>query len=95
MKPFPESDYEVLSKVITWIIKSYHSQLLDNEAKRIHLIAPVLRAVVQLLPDVTVNVEQNLNGGRVHAHGHFEFVLTQGQKSVCIVEVKEEKFKQG
>ena len=98
VNPIPNTDYEILSVVLSWIVKSYHCTLVDerdNETQRIHLIAPVLWAVVQLLPDVKVNIEQDLNGNRVRAHGHFEFVLTRGSKRVCIVEAKEEKFKQG
>ncbi|KAI5808645.1 hypothetical protein DFH27DRAFT_540495 [Peziza echinospora] len=98
VKMIPEEDYKVLSKMLSWIVKCYHSSLFDgkdNEAKRIHLIAPVLWAVVQLLPDVTVNVKQDLSGKRIHAHSHFEFILTRGHKRLCIVEAKEEKFRQG
>ncbi|KAI8904876.1 hypothetical protein EDD86DRAFT_278042 [Gorgonomyces haynaldii] len=49
----------------------------------------------RLLPDVTVNVGAELNGKRVDAHGHFEFILTRGSKRVCIVEAKQEQFHQG
>ena len=58
------------------------------------MIAPILWAVVQLLPDVTIYIEQDLDGKRVDAHVHFEFVLARGNKRICIVEAKEEKFKQ-
>nr|QUJ09333.1 crinkler 6 [Plasmopara viticola] len=96
--PIPASDLEVLSKVLTWIMKCFGWTLIDfkdNEAKRIHVIASIIWAVVQLLPDVTVHIEQDLDGNRVDAHGHFEFVLVRGDKRICIVEAKEEKFKQG
>ena len=63
--------------------------------KLIYLIAPALWAVVQLLPDVKVNVGQDLDGNRVDAHGHSEFVLTLGSKHVCIVEAKKEQFERG
>jgi len=97
VQPIPDPDFEVLSKVLSWVLRSYKTLVFteDNEAKRIHLIAPILWAVVQLLPDVKVNVEQDLDGDRVHAHGHFEFVLTRGNKRVCIVEAKKEQFEQG
>ena len=39
-----------------------------NEAKRLHLIAPVIMCVVPLLPDVVVKVEEDLNGVNVHAN---------------------------
>lgn len=98
IQPIPTSDLEVLSKVLTWIMKCFNWTLIDlkdNEAKRLHVIAPILWAVVQLLPDVTILLEQDLDGNRVDAHGHFEFVLVRGKKRICIVEAKEEKFKQG
>ncbi|OQS04821.1 hypothetical protein THRCLA_20788 [Thraustotheca clavata] len=38
--------------------------------------------VVQLLPDVKILVEEDLEGRRVDAHGHFEFVLKRGAKAM-------------
>jgi len=98
IKEIPESDYKTLSKLLNWIVKCYHANLFDgkeNEAKRLHLIAPVLWSVVQLLPDVTVKIEADIKGKRVHAHAYLGFVLTCGGKCVCILEAKEEKFTQG
>ena len=95
--PIPQEDLDTLSKVLTWIVKCFKS-LIDtrgNEAKCLHLIAPILWSIVQLLPDVTIQIEQDLDGVWVDAHGHFEFILTHGNKCICIVEAKEEKFKQG
>jgi len=94
VKPIPDANYEILSVVLSWVVKCYRRTLQDTE-KRIHLIAPVLWSVVQLLPDVKVNVEQDLDGNRVHAHAHFDFILTHDSKRVCILEAEEEKFKQG
>ncbi|KAF8456201.1 hypothetical protein BGX38DRAFT_1257596 [Terfezia claveryi] len=98
MLPIPDSDLEVLSKVLSWVYKSYSEGLLftsDCESKRIHLIAPILWSVVQLLPNIKVDVEKDFDGNRVHAHGHFEFVLIRGSKRICIVEAKKEQFEQG
>lgn len=98
IRPIPANDLEVLSKVLTWIMKCFEWTLIDvkdNEAKPLHVIAPILWAVVQLLPDVKIFIEENLDGNHIDAHGHFEFVLMRGNKRVCIVEAKEEKFKQG
>ena len=68
--------------------------LSGTEAKRLHLIAPVIMCVVSLLPDVVVKVEEDLNGVNVHANGHFELILIRGIKRICIIQAKEEKFKQ-
>lgn len=84
--------------MLAWIIKSYHSDPFggsENEDKRLYLIAPMVWSVAQLLPDVRVKLESNLPGERVRAHAQFEFVLERGSKRVCVLQVKEEKFKQG
>jgi len=60
-----DPDLEVLSKVLSWVYKSYSEDLLlvdDCKYKHIHLIAPILWSVVQLLPNIKVNVEQDLDG---------------------------------
>lgn len=60
-----ESDFAVLSTILSWIYKSYGKTVYrgeDNEAKRIHLIAPIIWAVVQQLSDVNVRIESNLDG---------------------------------
>ena len=97
IKPIPEPDFEVLVTVLSWVLQSYKTLVStsDSEAKRIHLIAPILWAVVQHLPNVKVNVEQDLDGERVHAHSHFEFILTHHCKRICIIEAKKEQFEQG
>lgn len=64
--------------------------LKDNKAKRLHVISPILWAVVRLVPDVTIYGEQNLEGDRVDAHEYFEFVLVRGDKRICIVEASDE-----
>jgi hypothetical protein len=94
--PIPEETFSLLSKYLTLVMKCYGLTLLSgNEAKRLHLIAPIIMCVVSLLPDVVVKVEEDLNGVNVHANGHFEFILIRGPKRICIIEAKEEKFKQG
>lgn len=92
------SDFATFSTVLSWIYKSYGGTVYrgdDNEAKRIHLITPIIWAVVQQLSDVNVRVESNLDGNWVNAHGHLEFVLTRANKRICIVEAKKEDFEQG
>jgi len=99
----PDGDFEVLVTMLTWIYRCFGRSLLEeknkNETQRLHLIAPVLWSVVQLLPDVEVCVEHTLDGNRVLVHGRFEFVLTrqvQGvAKRLCIVEAKHDDFEQG
>jgi hypothetical protein len=96
IRNIPEEDLQALSKSLKWIIKSYKSQIFTgNESKRLHLIAPVIWSVAQLLPDVIVKTEEDLAGVRVDAHGHFEFTLFRGQIRICIIEAKKEDFEQG
>jgi len=92
VKPIPNADYGILSEVLSWIIKCYHCLLIGRMEERIHLIAPALWSVVQLLPDMEVSVEQDLVGSRVHTRSHFEFILTRGSKRVCIMQVRKERF---
>jgi hypothetical protein len=97
MVPIPDVDFQTLVKVLSWILKCYNGSLIlnNNEAKRLHMIAIIIWAVVQLLPDVTVHVEEDLNGVRVDAHGHFEFVLIRNNVRICIFEAKKDDFEQG
>ena len=67
---------------------------LTLNSKRDETPAPILWTVVHAIPNVRVKY---LSGKRVHAHGHFEFILTRGTKRVCImiIEAKKEQFEQG
>lgn len=97
VEPFPEADYEVVSTTLSWAFKCYNSQLTDddeNEPKRIHLIAPVLWGVTHLLSGVKVKVEEDLMGKQVHAKCHYEFLISNGSKYVCVMRAKENDFEQ-
>jgi hypothetical protein len=53
------------------------------------LIAPIIICVCFLFDgDVQIEVGEDLDGDFLQAHGHFEFVLSRGDKRVCIVEAK-------
>jgi hypothetical protein len=67
-----------------------------NEAKRVHCIAPILIIVcAKFNGDIKILIEEDVDGVRVHAHGHFEFVLKRGNKRICIVEAKKDDILQG
>jgi hypothetical protein len=67
-----------------------------HEAKRVHFIAPVIIIVCSSFNgDIQILAEEDIDGNRVHAHGHFEFVLKRGDKRVCIVEAKKDDILQG
>ena len=94
--PVPEDNFNFLVRYIRTVIKCYGSDVVSgNEAKRIHLIAPVIFLVVSLLDGVTVEIEEDMEGSILRAHGHFEFVIRRGDKRVCIVEAKEHDMKKG
>jgi hypothetical protein len=70
--------------------------ILGNEAARLQCIAPILYCVGQLFNgDVKIEIEEDLSGGYVKAHGRFEFVLRRKDKYVCIVEAKKFDLEQG
>eukprot|EP00981_Chlorochromonas_danica_P013312 scaffold6125_cov262-Ochromonas_danica.AAC.4 len=62
-----------------------------TEAKRIHLIAPIVMIVgSHFHGDIQILAEEDIEGNRVHAYEHFDFVLKRGEKRICIVEAKKD-----
>jgi len=85
-----------LAKYLSFATKCFADIGYGNEAKRLHLIAPVLICVCILFDgDVEIVVEEDLVGNFVKAHGHFEFMLKRGKRAVCIVEAKKYDVEQG
>jgi hypothetical protein len=67
-----------------------------KEAKRLHLIAPILISVCALLKgDVSMVVDKDWKGTLVKANARFEFMIQYGDKAVCIVEAKKDDMEQG
>lgn len=67
-----------------------------REAKRVHFIAPIIITVcAHFNGDVEILAEEDIDGGRIHVHGHFEFVLKRREQRICIVEAKEDDILQG
>lgn len=67
-----------------------------RQPKRIHFIAPVIMIVGSFFNgDIQILVEEDIDGNRVHAHVHFDFVLKQRDKRICIVEAKKDDILQG
>eukprot|EP01032_Pedospumella_encystans_P009971 gene9971-11687_t len=92
------------------IVNRLHLQLLDcvdvfgtissgKEAKRLHLIAPVLSAFALLFKDdaekVKILVDEDVDGVNIRYNGHFEFVLQKGTRKICIVVAKQEEMEKG
>jgi len=60
-------------------------------AKRSHLISPIIIIVGSYFNgDIQILAEEDIEGNRVHAHCHFEFVLKRGDKRICIAEAKKD-----
>ena len=67
-----------------------------HEAKRVHFIAPIIIIVCSYFNgNIQILAEEEIVGNRVHAHGHFEFVLKRLDKRICIVEAKKDNILQG
>lgn len=67
-----------------------------KEAKRVQLISPIIVIVcAKLGGSIQLLVEEDLDGERIHAHGHFEFVLKRNNKRICIVVAKKDDILQG
>jgi hypothetical protein len=85
-----------LAKYISMTTKVFGKISTGKEAKRLHFIAPILICVCALFDgQVGIVAEEDLVGSRVKAHGHFEFMITHGKKTICIVEAKKDDIDQG
>ena len=91
-----ESHLAFFSKYLSMTTKVFGKLTTGKEAKRLHFIAPILICVCFLLDGkVGIVAEEDLNGSRLQAHGHFEFMITHESKAVCIVEAKKDDIEQG
>jgi hypothetical protein len=91
-----DAQLSFLAQYLSITTKCFGDITTGKEAKRLHLIAPILICVCILLDgDVDIVVEEDLVGNFVKAHGHFEFMLRRGNKAVCIVEAKKDDVEQG
>jgi hypothetical protein len=99
LKPIPADKFDLLIEWLSTIYKCFGAQLTgsssNNEAKRVHLIAPIIWVVVSILDGVTVDVERTIRGRRIKANGKFEFMLERQNKRICIVEAKKQDLDQG
>jgi hypothetical protein len=86
----------VLHKYLSYAAVCFGSISEGHEAKRVHFIAPIIIIVCSFFGgDIQILTEEDIDGNRVHAHGHFEFVLKRAQKRICIVEAKKDDILQG
>lgn len=91
-----DSSLDALVNYLKCISICFHSVTEGREVKRIHFIAPIIMMVCSVFNDsVEILCEEDVVSDRVHAHGHFEFVLRRGSKRLCIVEAKKDDILQG
>lgn len=92
----PEHLLNALHNYLSCTTVCFGSISEGHEAKRFHFIAPIVIIVCSFFEGkIQILVEEDIEGNRVHAHGHFEFVLKRGEKCVCIVEAKKDDILQG
>ena len=85
-----------LQQYLSYASICFGSIIEGHEAKRVHFIAPIIIIVCSYFKgDIQILAEENIEGNRVHARGHFEFVLKRGDKRICIVEAKKDDILQG
>lgn len=85
-----------LQQYLSYATIGMPSILGEPESRRVNFIASILIIVcAHFKGEVQILTEEDIEGVRVRAHGHFEFVLKRGDKRLCIVEAKEKKLLQG
>lgn len=65
---FPSQTLDELHNLLRGIHRLYGDVISGKEAKRLQFISPILNAVSLLLPSVTISVEEDMEGGQVHAN---------------------------
>lgn len=97
VKTLPQDTLKDLVKMMEMKLQSY-GNVSGNEAKRLYFIEPIFLYVTNLFdPEdrVGIRVEESLSGKYIQANGYLDFVLTRGNKRVCIVEAKEDDMVKG
>jgi hypothetical protein len=92
----PEELLSALHEYLSYATVCFGSISEGHEAKRVHFIAPIVIIVSSFFKgNIQILAEEDVEGHRIHAHGHFEFVLKRGAKRICIVEAKKDDILQG
>ncbi len=95
MKELPNDILSLITDYIGMVAKCF-SFLSGDEAKRLYFITPIVVAVCRAFNgDVTIVVEEDIDGKRAKANGKLEMMLVKGNKKVCIVQAKKEAMEKG
>ena len=80
-----------LHKYLCYQNTCFGSIMDGNEAKRVHFIVPIIIIVCAYFEgQIEIRAQEKVEGNRVHAHAHFEFLLKRSNKRICIVEAKKD-----
>ena len=94
-KSIPGDIFLALKTYLT-MVNSSMKDLSGKEAKRMFYIVPIVVGVCHCFDgQVEILIEDDIDGQRIHANGHFEIILKKGDKRVCIVEAKKDDMDQG
>ena len=92
----PQSLLNALHNYLSFATLCFGQISEGREAKRVHFIAPIIIIVcAHFNGDVEILAEEDVDGNRIHVHGHFEFVLKRRDQRICIVEAKKDDILQG
>jgi hypothetical protein len=89
--PIPEEEFTLLYNQLNVICKG---SIGNNDARKLHLIAPVLWCLTKIVPGLKVTCEEVICGKAMLLRGKFEFVLHNKMLRVDLVEAKEDKMNQ-
>jgi hypothetical protein len=84
--PLPKEIVSSLSGYLSVIWKRYDesSLMFQKETGRLHLVEPVIMAVVSLFPETHVRHAPSFTGREIDLEVEFGFLLSRGGKRICI-----------
>jgi hypothetical protein len=88
----PDADFEQLHSDLNLLMNAY---IGDNEARKVHMISPVLWFLTRIVPGLELSFQENFCGKSILLRGRFEFVLYQEKRRVGLVQAKKEDMDQG
>lgn len=92
----PDELLDALANYLSYASVCIGSITAGREQNRVHFFAPLIIMVCSSFNgDVEILADEDIQGNRVRAHSHFDFILKRGDKRVCVVEAKKDDFEQG
>ena len=91
----PDEVVDCVHQQLAIVHKLYGKILSGKEAKRLQFISVIINNICNIMPGVSISVEESLRGKYVFANGQFEYIISLNRIKICIVEVKKEDLLQG